>query len=390
MFPLFDPGGRVVGFSGRTLESGPDIPKYVNSPETEYYKKSELLYGYDKAKHGIRRFDFSLIVEGQFDVVLCHQAGYTNTVAVSGTALTLNHVQLLERLSNRVVLALDADRAGIAAVRRSADVMLRRGLDVKVAEMPLGTDPADLILSDPKAFKKIIGASVHVIEFLLHVLKAQNLDERTFKLRAREEILPYILLLPNKIDQEHFEQKVAEVLGTSADAVHFEVERFRESGKYNASPNNDLPLSAAPATGKELVEYEQRYHSLLVYLLGAIDELAPQVVERVKVAMSQITSLTYDELLEKTPISARAEVALKVGVQLSEYPKRVFEEEFVHILNQLRTIVIRQKLKEAKDRLKAGEMLGAEKKEEEWLVKVAALQKELQATGFSQAIFDSP
>jgi DNA primase len=134
MFPLFDQNGKVVAFSGRILSRD---------------KKSELLFGYDKAKHGIRQLNFSLIVEGQFDVVMAHQAGYTNTVAVSGTALTLHHVQLLERLSDRVVLALDADRAGIAAMKKAAELMLKRGIDVKVAEMPLGADPADIIKKDP-------------------------------------------------------------------------------------------------------------------------------------------------------------------------------------------------------------------------------------------------
>ena len=95
MFPLFDASGRVIAFSGRILNKDSDAPKYVNSPETEFFNKSEVLYGYDKAKQGIRQYDFSLIVEGQFDVVLCHQAGYANTVAVSGTALTPHHVGLL-------------------------------------------------------------------------------------------------------------------------------------------------------------------------------------------------------------------------------------------------------------------------------------------------------
>jgi DNA primase len=228
MFPLFDQGGRVVGFSGRTLEVGPEIPKYVNSPETELYKKSELLYGYDKAKKGIRNLDFSMIVEGQFDVVMSHQSGYINTVAVSGTALTPLHVQLLERISNRVVLALDSDKAGLAAVKRAADLMLRRGFDVKVAMMPKGKDPADMVLKDVREFKQAIGHSMHVIEFLLKHLVEQNLEERTFKLRAREEIIPYILLLPNRIDQDHFETKLAETLKTTKEAIHYEVERISE------------------------------------------------------------------------------------------------------------------------------------------------------------------
>ena len=119
MFPIFDSSGRVVAFSGRTLKTETGIPKYVNSPETELFIKSEILYGYDKAKNGIRQYEFSLIVEGQFDLVLAHQAGNTNTVAVSGTALTKHHIMLLLRLSKNAVLALDADRAGISAVKRS-------------------------------------------------------------------------------------------------------------------------------------------------------------------------------------------------------------------------------------------------------------------------------
>lgn len=153
MFPLFDTQGKVVAYSGRILTKDSEAPKYVNSPETELFNKSEILYGYDKAKQGIRTMDFSLIVEGQFDVVMTHQAGYHNAVAVSGTALTEHHVMLLQRLSNKVVLALDSDKAGIAAVKRAADIMLARGMDVKVAYMPDGEDPADMIVKDASEFK---------------------------------------------------------------------------------------------------------------------------------------------------------------------------------------------------------------------------------------------
>lgn len=246
MFPMAEPSGKIVAFSGRILHPDDKSPKYVNSPETILYKKSELLFGYDKAKSGIRTFDFSLIVEGQFDVVMCHQAGYSNTVAVSGTALTVNHTQLLERLSDRVVLALDADKAGIAAMKRAADLMLRRGIDVKIAEMPTGADPADIIKEDVAKFKKIVGHSVHVIEFLIHVLKQQYTDERTLKLKAREEVLPFILLLPNRIDQDHFVSVVAKAIGTSIEAIRFELDRLRED--YAIRPvGKDEILTKLPA-----------------------------------------------------------------------------------------------------------------------------------------------
>ena len=228
LFPIFDASSRVVAFSGRTLSLEPEIPKYVNSPETELFNKSEILYGYDKARQGIRKFDFSLIVEGQFDVVLAHQAGYNNAVAVSGTALTSAHVNLLGRLSNRVVLALDADRAGLGAVKKAASIMLPRGMDVKVAAMPDGKDPADMISGDVGVFKKIIGQSVHVIEHLLNVLQTTSRDDRTFKIAVREELLPLILRIPSVIDREHFEGVIAERLKTTKDGVHQELKRLEE------------------------------------------------------------------------------------------------------------------------------------------------------------------
>ncbi len=363
MFPLFDQGGRPVAYSGRTLETGPDIPKYVNSPETELYKKSELLYGYDRAKHGIRHLDFSLIVEGQFDVVLCHQAGYTNTVAVSGTALTLQHVQLLERLSPKVVLALDSDRAGVAAAKRSADIMLRRGLDVKVALLPL-KDPADMIKEDPKAFKQVIGSSVHIIEYLMRILSDQNLESRTFKLRAREEVIPYIPLLPNRIDQDHFEQIVADALKTTKDAVHYEVERCSEQAN-SKSINENRSHTVREETGvSERVQGSddplRRKEALLTYLLGVMPILPATVGKKLEHELSILLKTPVTELAASVSVSAKAEVLFKAESMVDAQPKLLFETEVVHALNQLRSLVVRLELKEARGLLQQAELDGDE------------------------------
>lgn len=226
MFPLYDPSSRVVAFSGRTMKSDAAVPKYVNSPETELFQKSEILYGYHKAKQGIRQYDFSLVVEGQFDVVLSHQAGYVNTVAVSGTAFTPHHRGLLMRISKNVVLALDADRAGLHAMKRSALPMLESGMDVKVAALPEGADPADVVRQNPHDLKKYVGGAVHIIEFLLDVHKKNAKDERAYKLHVYDEVLPLIAVIENRIDREHFEGVVAEALRTTKDGIHYEVERL--------------------------------------------------------------------------------------------------------------------------------------------------------------------
>src|SRR5690606_26654267 len=143
----------------------------------------------------IRNLDFSLVVEGQFDVVLSHQAGYTNTVAVSGTAFTKHHMMLLSRFSPNVVLALDADRAGISAVKRSAVPLLQHGMNVKVAHMPDGQDPADVVRDNPHELKRIVGESVHAIEFLLQHLIDTEKEERKVVLKTRNEVCPLIVAI---------------------------------------------------------------------------------------------------------------------------------------------------------------------------------------------------
>jgi DNA primase len=349
MFPMADQNGKVVAFSGRILSKDSDAPKYVNSPETELYKKSELLFGYDKAKHGIRQLNFSLIVEGQFDVVMAHQAGYGNTVAVSGTALTLHHVQLLERLSDRVVLALDADRAGIAAMKRAADLMLRRGIDVKVAEMPLGNDPADIIKKDANEFKQIVGKSVHVIEFLLHVLTREESDERTLKRRARSEILPFLLLLPDRIDQEHFIGVVAKAIHSTTEAVRFEVERLREEAKV-------APLTP-DTTLKEVVEEVDKgnvFKSARVFLEAVISVSEPPIAHFLR---REIDSLLADEA-EALAESELAGVTFTLEQQFAKMPELAVKEEIVARLNHFKTALIRRRLATARQTLADAETIG--------------------------------
>jgi DNA primase len=391
MFPLFDQSGRVVAFSGRTLEKGDGIPKYVNSPETELFKKSEILYGYDRAKHGIRQLDFSLIVEGQFDVVMSHQAGYTNTVAVSGTAFTLQHVQLLERISKKVVLALDADKAGINAAKRSADLMLRRGLDVKVAMMPEGMDPADMILRDPKEFKRVIGSSVHVIEFLLAHLKSQGLDARTLKLRAREEVIPYVPLLPNRIDQDHFEGLIAAALETTKEAVHFEVERAAERLEASATtPAYKVTAPEEKKTPEEGNDVSQRRTSVIAYILGAIHLFDETVAKRLEAELLTVTEATLTELETLVPLPKRAEVIMKAETFVAEQPRRLFDAEVLHAFNQLRELTIRQALQAKKGELRQAEEQGDEPAQTTLLSEVMALQRKLQIKPYTaESLFKS-
>lgn len=236
MFPLCDPAGRIVGFSARIFaekgEVPADAPKYLNSPETPLYNKSRLLYGYERAKHNIRKLNFSILVEGQMDLISVHQAGWGNAVAVSGTALTREHLTLLMRFSENMVLALDADNAGIEAARRSATLALAMGMDVKVAQLPSGSDPADFILKEGKdAWKTRIREAKHVVEFLLAALAEQHKDARAYAKAVRKTVLPFIAMIQSPIDRDHFIGIVADTLGVSGDAVRSELTQMPKEAR---------------------------------------------------------------------------------------------------------------------------------------------------------------
>jgi len=370
MFPICDTSGRVVAFSGRTLSKDKETPKYVNSPETELFQKSDILFGYDKAKEGIRKLDFSLITEGQFDVVLTHQAGYGNTVAVSGTALTAHHIDLLERLSNRVVLALDSDRAGIAAAKRGAEMMLSRGMDSKVVEMPEGKDPADVIKEDAKEFKYLVGKAVHVVEFLLNVLEKEAKDERAYKLRVREEVLPLLARMPNKIDREHFEKVVAERLDTTKDGVHYEVERFAEKVVHTDPPEE---------VSQKKVEAGTRHEELIAFLvIGAEILLRGEYVDLGALVKEKLKTILGDDVVVDKEKGNKLSFTLEN--QLANYTERELKEEFSEKLTELSLRTAKKHITAFKEELKQAEQAGDTGKVEELLKKMQDFQGTLDAT----------
>lgn len=388
MFPMRDQSGRVVAFSGRVLHADTEAPKYVNSPETELYHKSSFLFGYDMAKQAARQLDFWLVVEGQFDVVLAHQAGYANTVAVSGTAFTPHHLQLLERLSSRVVLALDADRAGIAAMYKAAQLMLRRGLDVKVAQLTPGSDPADMIVSDKQTFKKAVGGAVHVVEFMLQHILSTVTEERAQKLQAHDQVLPLIAAIPNRVDQEYFEQLTATKLGTTKDAIHFELERIRESLTKAETPREvtapDVP--ATPVAQSVSPNADRVLHSTFAYLHAVqlvVTESDQKVIQQHLEGIPGFVMANYSERV--TP-ETQSKLTFMLETFMEEQSPRVVYEEITHRLNQFRTQFLKNHLRTLRETIAQAEHGGGEPSAEV-LGELLTVQKELQQTPLEPDIF---
>ncbi len=382
MFPIFNAVGKVVAYSGRILTDDSKAPKYVNSPETELFNKSEILYGYDKAKQGIRSMDFSLIVEGQFDVIMAHQAGYHNTVAVSGTALTTHHVMLLQRLSNKVVLALDGDRAGVAAVKKAADLMLSRGMDVKVAHIPKGEDPADLIQKDISCFKKIIGESKHVIEFLLDILEAEDLEERTFKLRGREEVIPYVQKIPDKIDQEHFVSLLAKRLKTTQEAVRAEIQRLtdlidlQQQQPRSATQQNDVTEiqdTTVPASDRSF----GRIDELIRYLVVLIDVFPDKQKGALRRTLEKIVSKTLAQMQEQIQATQVSALSFTLEAYVDKIPQKQLYNETIDKLNELQSLLAKQEMQKHSKALQEAEREGDEDKVIE-ILRIISMHKKKQ------------
>lgn len=231
MFPIRDTAGHAVAFTGRTLEigdqkDGVQTAKYLNSPETELYHKSEILFGMDRAKDAIRTRGFTLLVEGQMDVLHAHQAGFTNAVALSGTALSERHLALMKRYSENLMLVLDADPAGLKATARSAALALRQGLRVKAVALPSGKDPADLIGEDQQEFSKRVAAGKPIVEFFLTELAERERDPHRLLRTAESVVLPLIRAIQSPMEREHFVQAAARALGLSGEAVRESLKRL--------------------------------------------------------------------------------------------------------------------------------------------------------------------
>ena len=246
MFPIRDIAGRTVAFTGRALDPN-DQAKYLNSPETDLYKKSEILFGMDKAKDAIRQRGFALLVEGQMDLLHLHQIGFTNTIALSGTALTPQHLSLIKRYADNLMLALDSDRAGLNASMKNAIAALRAGMRVKAVKLPQGKDPADLAVEDPKDLTKRIADAAPIVEFFLSVLAENEKDAHRLVLLAEKVVLPVIAAIDSPLEREHFVGIAARALGSTPEAIRAGVARIpREQGGVTAAPEQAAAPTAPP------------------------------------------------------------------------------------------------------------------------------------------------
>lgn len=257
MFPIRDSAGRTVAFTGRALAAD-DLAKYLNSPETDLYKKSEILFGMDKAKDAIRTRGFALLVEGQMDLLHLHQIGFQNTIALSGTALTPQHLSLIKRYADNLMLALDSDRAGLNASMKNAMVALKSGMHVKAVRLPQGKDPADLALEDPKDLTKRIADALPIVEFFLAVLAENEKDPHKIVLSAERVVLPLLAAIQSPMEREHFVGITARSLGSTPEAIRAGLARLPREDASKPQSGVQQTLRPVPQAPKPVEKGSER------------------------------------------------------------------------------------------------------------------------------------
>ncbi|MBU2081677.1 DNA primase [Patescibacteria group bacterium] len=215
MFPLSDVNGNVVGFSARVMpnkEATEKLGKYVNTPQTMIYDKSKILFGLDKAKMAIKREDMAVLVEGQMDAITAHQAGFTNVIASSGTALTADQVAIIKRYSSNLFLAFDMDKAGDLAAERGITQAMQAEMNIKVIKIPLGKDPDEFIKSNADEWPNVIATAKPMMQYYFDKTFVKfDSDQYNDKSHAIKILFPVIAKLGSKIEQDYWIKQLSQI-----------------------------------------------------------------------------------------------------------------------------------------------------------------------------------
>lgn len=313
VFPLFDHRGNVTGFSARALSDN-NQPKYLNTKETAVYHKGSMFFGLNGAKEEIKQKQDAIIVEGEFDMISLFMNGIKNVVAIKGTALTENQVNLLARFTPKVTLCLDQDNAGFEATRRSLEVIEKKGLTTSIIVTSEGKDPDEAIKKNPSAFKKAIKESMGVYDYLTEKFVSEK-DKNTAqgKKEITDNLLPLFANITNEVIKEHYLKKLSSILDISLESLLKEVEKLQ---KKDLEDKIIIPKKDKRTRREVLEEY------LLALIIQ--DKNPKKVLEENKKVLSEykFETLSLQKILENLTLT----FAKKEQLELKEFSRSLSKE----------------------------------------------------------------
>jgi len=396
IFPIFDLNSQVVGFGGRVFEKSQDavqkksesvVAKYLNIPNTLLYNKSKILYGLNRAKVPIRKEDECVLVEGYTDVIMSHQAGVENAVAVSGTALTPLQLSILKRYSNNLVTAFDMDIAGDSATKRGIDLAQAQGFNIKVAVLPKGKDPADVVTQKKEDWGKLIKSAKSILKFYFDDAFSKFDNKSPEGKRAISKmIIPVIKRIQNKIEQSSWIKELARQLEVSEESVVEEVNKYSSSTKQSVSPEKPISIETKK-TRREIIE-EKLLSLLLNYAqgLGLLEDkclecFSSRTKEILKKFKKNAKSLSNNLDKFEFPQEVREFLdflALRGEVEIEASGEEIdLEEEILVCLKELECLTIKEKIASLSEKIRQAESEGDSEAVEELSKELNQLTEEL-------------
>ncbi|TXD47678.1 DNA primase [Polaribacter sp. IC073] len=357
MFPIHSMSGRILGFGGRILTADKKAAKYLNSPESDIYHKSKILYGLFQAKKEIAKQDNCYLVEGYTDVISFHQSGVENVVASSGTALSSDQIRLVNRLTKNITVLFDGDAAGMRASIRGIDIILEQGMNVKVVQFPDGEDPDSFAKSHSSAELKdyLEDAAQDFINFKVSLLLKDSDNDPIKKAGVIRDIVVSISKIPDGIQREVYVQECARIMEVSERVLFSELAQIIKKGEQEKSKANRQQNRAQQDPNQPPTEYfiEQEQAQMGLVKGGSstekIDEISKFEREIIKILLLHGNEITeFIEEIEnedeqgKVVVTARkydnnvsAEIYVHLQDDETEFTNIVFQEIYTEIIHQL-------------------------------------------------------
>lgn len=392
MFPLIDHRDNVTGFSGRLLDEKTGFGgKYINTRDTVIYHKREQVFGLNITKEAIRKENQVILVEGEFDVMACFQNGIGNVVAVKGTALTEQQVNLLGRYAQKITVCFDGDNAGQEALKRSLPILEKKGVTTTVIAIPSGKDPDESLRTEPGLFKKAVKNDVNVYDYLFdQTITTYPVSSPDGKRKIGESLLPVISGIQNAIVREHYLRKLSTSLHTTYESIIKELERLQKR------ENNPQPVTI-PKTQRSreetleeylialILQYEKPNEALQNTIKVLSDSMNPDRAYQ-KVVTHLLTHFEKNDHFDHNQFGTLLPSELLPAYNTSLlFPLPLFGspekqlQEVQKVASQLREIYLKQKLKVLTEQIKEKEQTGnaeeAAKLKEEYSSFVARLKK---------------
>lgn len=393
IFPIFDLQGQVIAFGGRIFgdKKNEDAAKYLNSPQTPLYDKSNVLYGLNQAKLEIRRQDLCVIVEGYMDLIMSHQAGVENVVASSGTALTESHLNIISRYTKNLAMAFDSDEAGGLATSRSIDLALKKDLNVKIILMK-DKDPADVVKKDPNEWLETIKDAKGIMEFYFqHAFAKFNSKNLEGKKEIEKMLLPVIKSISSRTEQSDWLKELAQRLRFD------EKDLLADMRAIKILPADNLPEHLPAYQAEKLSEPKSRVEGLEERFLGLC--LAnPQHLAELEIIEEDFCNETLGKIFGETKkflnkksdkdltehlrSSLAPELKMKIDylfLQVEAHPKSEEDiiEEIKTCLKELKLLRLRQRLTKLSFEIKDAQAEKDKLKMEKLLKKFNQLTAEL-------------